>query len=133
MLNVLAFVISVCVAADISRRIYLSRLVFIQLCQPTSVAWMVWLYPLPFLLPFFGRSFFIWILYRIPLGMCFFIPALMSARATRKCFEVSGDGNVKPALAAVDMATTAGIMGIMGILAFAGLCWAFGWPKAYVE
>jgi hypothetical protein len=133
MLNVLAFIISVCVAADISRRVHLSRAVFTRLAQPTSVAWMVWLYPLPFVLPFFGRSFYIFFLYRIPLGMLFFVPAVMSARATRKCFELCGDGNVKPALAAVEMTTTAGIMGMMVILVLAGLCWAFGLPKAHVQ
>ena len=68
-------------------------------------------------------------LYRIPLGTLFFIPALMSARATRKCFELSGDGRVKPALAAIDMATTAGIMGIAGVLLLTVLVWMFGWAK----
>jgi hypothetical protein len=129
MFQVTALIILVCIAVDISRRVHLSRAVFIQLSQPTSIAWQVWLYPLPFLLPLFAKSFFALILYRIPLGALFFIPALISARATRKCFELSGDGRVKPALAAIDMATTAGMMGIAGVLILTILLWVFGGGK----
>ena len=119
MLQLAALIILACVAVDISRRVHLSRAVFTQLSQPTSIAWQVWLYPLPFLLPLFAKSFFAFILYRIPLGTLFFIPALMSARATR----------VKPALAAIEMTTTAGIMGIAGVLILTTLAWVFGWGK----
>jgi hypothetical protein len=133
MLQIAALIVLACIAADISRRVHLSRAVFTQLAQPTSVAWMVWLYPVPFLLPLFAKSFFAFFLYRIPLGILFFIPALMSARATRKCFELSGDGRVKPALAAIELTTTAGIMGASGVLILSFLCWVCGWPKAYVQ
>jgi hypothetical protein len=129
MLQILALVILVCVAADISRRVYLSRTVFAQLGQPTSLAWEVWLYPLPFFLPLFAKSFFAFVLFRIPLGIVFFVPALISARATRKCFEVSGDNRVKPALTAVDTSLCAGYMGIMGVVILSSLAWVFGWAK----
>jgi hypothetical protein len=129
MLQIVALIILACVAADISRRVHLNREVFTQLGQPTSLMWLVWLYPVPFLLPVFAKSLFAFLLYRIPIGVLFFIPALMSARATRKCFEVSGDGRVRPALAAVDMTTTAGILGIMGVLILTVLVWMFGWAK----
>src|SRR5258707_15642857 len=98
MLQILALIILACVAADISRRVHLNRAVFEQLGQPTSIAWLVWLYPLPFFLPLFAKSFFAFVLYRIPLGILFFVPALLSASANRKCFEVSGDGRGRPAL-----------------------------------
>jgi hypothetical protein len=127
MLQILALIILVCVAADISRRIYLTRAVFTQLAQPTSIAWLVWLYPLPFLLPIFAKSFFAFFLFRVPLGILFFLPALISARATRKCFEVASDGRVKPALAAVEITALAGIMGIMGVLILTFLVWIFRW------
>src|ERR1051325_575309 len=115
MLQILALIVLTCVAADISRRVHLNRPVFAPVGQPTSIAWLVWLYPLPFFLPLFAKSFFAFVLFRIPLGILFFVPALISARATRKCFEVSGDGRVKPALAAIDTTLCAGIMGIMGV------------------
>jgi hypothetical protein len=127
MLQILTLIILVCVAADISRRVHLSRAVFAQLSQPTTIAWLVWLYPLPFFLPLFAKSFFAFVLFRVPLGALFFVPALMSARATRKCFELSGDGRVKTALAAVDMTTCAGIMGIMAVFILTFLVWIFGW------
>jgi hypothetical protein len=127
MLQILTLIILTCIAADISWRVHLSRSVFAQLSQPTSIAWLVWLYPLPFLLPLFAKSFFAFVLFRVPLGALFFVPALMSARATRKCFELSGDGRVKPAMAAVDMTTCAGIMGIMAVFILTYLIWLFGW------
>ena len=133
MLQILALIVLACVAADISRRIYLNQAFFEELKEPISVAWLVWLYPLPFFLPLFAKSFFAFFLYRIPLGMLFFIPALISARASRKCFELSCDSRAKPALAAVEMTTTAGVMGIMGIVILSFMCWVFGWPKAYVQ
>jgi hypothetical protein len=129
MLQILALIILACVAVDISRRVHLNRAIFTELGQPTSIAWLVWLYPLPFFLPLFAKSYFAFMLFRVPLGTLFFIPALMSARATRKCFEISGDGRVKPAMAAVDMTTCAGIMGIMAVFILAFLTWIFGWPK----
>jgi hypothetical protein len=133
MLQIAALIILVCLAADISRRVRLCSAVFTELRQPMSVAWMVWLYPVPFLLPLFAKSFFALLLYRIPLGVIFFIPGLMTARASRKSFELSGDGRVKPALAAVEMTTTTGLLGIMGIMILCFICWMFGWPKAYVQ
>jgi len=129
MLQIAALIILACVAADISRRVHLARAVFAQLSQPTSIAWLVWLYPVPFLLPLFAKSFFAFMLYRIPIGVLFFIPALMSARATRRCFELSGDDRVKPALAAIDITTTAGMMGIAAVLILTVLVWVFGWAK----
>jgi hypothetical protein len=126
-LQILALIILASVAVDISRRVHLNRAIFTQLGQPTSIAWLVWLYPLPFFLPLFAKSYFAFMLFRVPLGVLFFVPALMSANATRKCFELSGDGRVKPALAAVDMTTCAGIMGIMGVLILTFLTWIFGW------
>jgi hypothetical protein len=129
MLQILALIILACVAVDISRRVHLNRAIFTELGQPTSIAWLVWLYPLPFFLPLFAKSYFAFMLFRVPLGTLFYIPALMSARATRKCFEMSGDGRVKPAMAAVDMTTCAGIMGIMAVFILAFLTWIFGWPK----
>jgi hypothetical protein len=127
MLQILVLIILASVAVDISRRVHLNRAVFTQLGQPTSIAWLVWLYPLPFFLPLFASPFFGFVLFRVPLGVLFFVPALLSARATRKCFELSGDVRVKPALAAVDMTTCAGIMGIMGVLVLTSLVWLFGW------
>ncbi len=129
MLQILALFILVCVATDISRRVYLNRAVFAQLGQPTSIGWLVWLYPLPFFLPLFAKSFFAFVLFRIPLGILFFIPALMPAWATRRCLELSGDDRVKPALAAIDMTTCAGIMGIMAVLILAFLAWILGFGK----
>ena len=129
MLQILALIILACVAADISRRVYLNRAVFAQLGQPTSIAWLVWLYPLPFFLPLFAKSFFSFTFFRVPLGVLFFVPALLSARATRKCFEVSGDDRVKPALVAVEMTVSAGIMGVMGVVMLTVLVWIFGWDR----
>src|SRR6266568_4768687 len=110
MLQILALLILTGVAVDVSRRVYSHRAVFAQLHQTTAVAWLVWLYPLPFL---------------FPLCALFFVPALISARTNQKCFEKSGDARVKPALAAVYAASCAGVMGIMGVLVLTFYAWIF--------
>jgi hypothetical protein len=123
MLQILALVMMVSIAADISRRVHLSRDFFAELSQPTSIAWLVWLFPLPFLLPLFAKSFFAAVLFRVPLGTLFFLPALISARETRRCFELSGDGRVKPAMAAVNLTTNTAILGIVAVLALSVIAW----------
>src|SRR6266567_9598389 len=116
MLQILALLILTGVAVDIARRVYCNRAVFARLRQTTAIGWFVWLYPLPFFLPLLDRPFFVALLFRIPIGALFFVPALISARANQKCFELSGDDRVKPALTAVHTTLCAGIMGIMGVL-----------------
>ncbi len=123
MLQIIAFLILTGVAVDVSRRVYRLRAIFSEFGQHTSVAWLVWLFPMPFFLPVFAKSFFAFFLFRIPLGILFFIPALISARRNQDCFERSGDGRVKPALAAVHTVSLAAIMGIMGVLAFCMYLW----------
>jgi hypothetical protein len=128
-LQIAALIILACLAVDISRRVYANRALFDEAGQTTTLAWLVWLYPLPFIFPFFGKSLFVFLLYRIPLGVLFFVLALLSARETRKCFETSRDPRIKPALAAVDLAVTTGILGIMGVLVLGLLSWLFGWGR----
>jgi len=123
MLQILAFLVLTGVAIDVSRRVYGLRAIFVEFGQHTSIAWLVWLFPLPFFLPLFAKSFFAFFLFRIPLGVLFFVPALFSARRNQDCFERSGDGRVKPALAAARTASLAAIMGIMGVLVFCLYLW----------
>jgi hypothetical protein len=125
MLQILALLILTGVAVDISRRVYSQRAVFAQLHQTTAVAWLVWLYPLPFFFPLFAKSFFVFFLFRIPFGALFFVPALILASANQRCFEKSGDCRVKPALAAVYTASCAGMMGVMGVLVLTFYSWVF--------
>ena len=125
MLQILALLILTGVAIDVSRRVYAHRAVFAELRQDTAVAWLVWLFPLPFFLPLFAKSFFAFYLFRIPLGVLFFVPGLILARRNQDRFERSGDGRVKPALAAVHTASCAGIMGIMGVLVLTFYLWVF--------
>jgi hypothetical protein len=125
MLQILALLILTGVAIDVSRRVYAQRTIFTEFRQHASIAWLVWLFPLPFLLPLFAKSFFALFLFRIPLGVLFFVPALLSARRNQDCFERSGDGRVKPALAAAHTVSLAAIMGIMGVLVFTFYLWVF--------
>ena len=125
MLQIFALLILTGVAIDIARRIYSNRAIFLELGQPTAIAWLIWLYPLPFLLPLFAKSFFVLFLFRIPMGALFFVPALIAARGNQRCLELAGSDRVKPALAAVYIAQCAGIMGMMGVLMLCFLLWIF--------
>jgi|ERR1017187_574808 hypothetical protein len=123
MLQILALLLLTGAAVDIARRVYCHRAIFAQLRQTTAIAWLVWLYPLPFFLPLLDKSFFALLLFRIPIGILFFVPALISARANQKCFEMSGDDRVKPALAVVHITLCAGIMGIMEVFVLTFAVW----------
>lgn len=128
LLQIGALIILTCIAADISRRVHLNRSVFAEFGQPTSIDWLVWLYPVPFILPLISKPLAL-LIFRVPMGMLVYIPAVMSAWTSRKRFELSGDGRVKPALAAVELASTAGIMGMMGVVLISLLAWLFGMAK----
>jgi hypothetical protein len=126
MLQILALLLLAGAAVDIARRVHCHRAVFARLHQTTAIAWLVWLYPLPFFLPLFAKSFFAFLLFRIPIDAVFFVPALISARKNQKCFEKSGDNRVKPAFAVVHTTLCAGIMGIMGVFVLTFYLWIFG-------
>ena len=125
MLQILALLILIAVAVDVSRKVYSHRAVFAELHQSTVVAWFVWLFPVPFLLPLFTKSFFVFYFFRLPFGILFFVPALIVARRNQDCFERSGHGRVKPARVAVSTASCAAIMGIAGVLALSFYLWMF--------
>ena len=129
MLQIVALIILACIAVDISRRVYANRTLFDETGQTTTLAWLVWLFPLPFLFPLFGKTLFVFVLFRIPLGALFFVPALLSARETRKAFEVSRNPRIKPALSAVDLAVTTGMLGVIGVVILSMLSWFFGWGR----
>ena len=123
MFQIIALLLLTAAAVDIARRVYCHRAVFALLHQTTAIAWLVWLYPVPFFLPLFAKSFFAFLLFHIPIGALFFIPAMILARQNQKCFEMSGDDRVKPALAVVDTTLFSGIMGIMGVFLLALYSW----------
>ena len=125
MLQILALLLLLGAAVDVTRRVYGHRAVFAQLHQTAAIAWQVWLFPIPFFLPLFAKSFFAFLLFQIPTSILFFVPALISARKNQKAFEMSGDGRVKLALVAVYTTQCAGIMGIMGVLLITLYFWVF--------
>jgi len=111
-----------CLAVETTRRIYRHRGVFAELGQTTAVMWLIWLCPLPLLLPLLSRQF--WLLFfPLPSAVMFFIPALVVAITNRQRFDRSGDGRVKPAAAAVDQVVTFTVMGMAGMLVFTVMLW----------
>ena len=122
MLQAAAIFLLFCLAGETSRKIYRERAVFLQHQQTTIAAWLVWLCPLPLILPFVSREF--WLLFfPLPLASLFFLPAIVVARGNHRCFDKSGDDRVKPAAAAVDQLVTFGLMGMAGMLVFTLLLW----------
>ena|SRR5437763_1267384 len=122
MLQAIAILLLLCLAIDTTRKVYSQRAIFLELGQSTMAAWLVWLCPLPLLLPFVSRQF--WVLFfPVPISALFFLPALLIANANRKCFEKSGDGRVRSAAATVDGLITFGYMGMAGMLVFTIWLW----------
>jgi hypothetical protein len=84
---------------------------------------LVWLYPVPLLLPYLDRHFWSFF-FPLPIAELFFVPAMLLALINRRCFDKSGDDRVKPAAAAVDHLITFGFMGIMGTLLITISLWS---------
>ena len=123
MLQLIALCLLVWFAIHTTGAFWREQAVFSRLGQTTAVRWLVWLYPLPFVLPLLHRPL-IWLLFfPIPLAALFFAPAIVTAAQNRKCFDKSGDDKVRPATAAVDNVITVGIMGILGTFALTAWLW----------
>jgi len=123
MLQVIALCLLVWVAFETTRVCHRERTVFLELRQTDAVKWLVWLYPLPFALPFLHHPMMWLLFFPIPFSAFFFAPAIAIAVQNRRCFDKSGDDRVKPAASAADNVITAGIMGIMGTLVFTVFLW----------
>jgi len=122
MLQIVAILLLLCLAIDTTRKVYSQRAVFLEHRQSTMAAWLVWLCPLPLVLAFLSREF--WVLFfPLPIAAMFFVPALVIANTNRKGFQKSGDGRVKSAAATVDGLLTFGYMGMAGMLVFTIWLW----------
>ncbi|HVV72593.1 MAG TPA: hypothetical protein VHI52_14020 [Verrucomicrobiae bacterium] len=122
MLQGIAIFLLLCLAIDTTRKIYAQRAIFSEHGQSIMAAWLVWLCPLPLVLPFVSRQF--WVLFfPIPISALFFVPALVVANVNRKSFEKSGDNRVKSAAATVAGLITFGCMGLAGMLVFTVWLW----------
>src|SRR2546426_1026808 len=96
MLQVIALCLLVWVSVETTRVFHRERTVFLELRQTDAVKWLVWLYPLPFALPFLHHPMMSLLFFPIPFGAFFFAPAIAIAVENRKCFDKSGDDRVKP-------------------------------------
>jgi len=125
MLQIFAIILLVSLAVQTTSAVHSKRAVFAEMKQTTAVQWLIWLYPLPVVLPWLGRVFF-YLFYPLPIGALFFVPALVVARKVRKKLEISGHPGAKDAARAMDHVVTFGIMAIMGLLVVTGWCWLPG-------
>ncbi len=123
MLQILALCLLFWAAVAATRALHRERAVFLELGQTTAAQWLVWLYPLPFALPLLHRPLLGPLFYPIPFSALFFAPAVAVAMQNLRRFDRSGDDRVKSAAAAADYVVTAGVLGIMGTLAFTGYLW----------
>src|SRR5947209_6661880 len=111
MLQVIAILLLICLAIYATRQIQLQRDVFVEERQTTAAQFLVWLYPLPFILPVLDHLF--WgLFFPVPIAALFFAPAMAVATVNRKRFDRSGNPRVKPARNAMDHVVTFGIMGV---------------------
>ena len=123
MLQIAALCLLVWAAAASSLALHRERSVFSAHGQSTSAKWLVWLYPLPFVLPLLDRSLVWFFFFPLPLSAACFVPAMVLAVQNRRRFEGSGDDRAKAAAAAVDYVITAGTLGIIATFLLTAFLW----------
>ena len=98
------------------------RSVFAEFRQTTAIRWWIWLFPLTYLAPFFGRIF--WrLFFPAPLGFVLFLPALILARRNRRRFERSGTDRTKAAEQVLSRVLSFGAMALIGLLVPTAIYW----------
>jgi hypothetical protein len=123
MAAVIAFVLLVGFAVETTRKVQLARPIFSEMRQTDSIKWLVWLYPLPFVLPYVHGPLLTVLFFPVPLSLLFFAPAILVAYRNQRSFERSGDDRVKRAESILHSVTTAGFLAIMCSLAITIRYW----------
>jgi hypothetical protein len=123
MLQILALICLIGVAIDTARTVQRERAVFAEFGQTTAIKWLVWLYPLPLVIPIFVPSLARYLLFPIPLGIVFFLPAIAVGKLNHRCFQRAGTDRVDRAERAADHVVMSGVFAALGFLGFAFVLW----------
>jgi|ERR1043166_668269 hypothetical protein len=108
------------VAANL--KIKKEEVVFREFGQSTAIRWLIWLYPLPLLLPFVYSPLTGLLLIPLPLDVLFFLPAVVCAKANKKAFQRTGTDRARRAEEAADYVITSGLIAMLGAV-FCSLFW----------
>jgi hypothetical protein len=122
MLQIIGIFLLGWLAIETTRVVYQHHALFSELQISLVTPWLVWLFPLPLVLPMIHRVF-LYLNYPIPLGAIFFLPGIIVARQTGRRFDQSGHPRAKPIITAMAHVVTFGIMGMMGICVFTVFLW----------
>ena len=118
MLQILAIIGLIGVAMETARTVRRERAIFVEFGQTTAVEWLVWLYPLPLVIPLFVPQSVGFLLFPIPLGILFFLPAMAVGYLNRQCFQRAGTDRVDRAQNAADHVV---MSGVLAMLVFGGV------------
>jgi hypothetical protein len=126
MLYIVALIALVGVATDTARAVHRERAVFAELGQTTVIKWLVWLYPLPLVIPLLGPSAARYLLFPVPLGVLFFVPAIAAGLRNQRRFERAGTDRVDRAQRAAGYVVMSGVLAAIGLPFFPLLTWLLG-------
>jgi hypothetical protein len=122
MLQIFAIILLGALAMRTSWVINQKSEIFAEVQQSKAVQWLVWLFPLPFVLPFLDR-FFWHSFFPLPLAALFFVPGIVMARNAHSGFDRSGNLKRKEAASTMGHVVTFGILGVMGVCIFTIYWW----------
>jgi hypothetical protein len=123
MLHIILLIALIAVATDTVRAVHRERKMFAEFGQTTAIEWLVWLYPLPLAIPILIPPLARYLLFPIPFGVLFFLPAIVVATLNRRRFERAGTDRVDRAQRAADHALMSGMLAVIAFLCVALVLW----------
>ncbi len=123
MLQIVLLFALIGIAIDTARTVNRERDIFAEFGQTTAVTWLVWLYPLPLVIPIVNTSLARHLFFPVPFGILFFLPAIAVAAANRRRFECAGTDRADRAQRAADRVVMSGVLGALGFLGIAAVSW----------
>jgi hypothetical protein len=123
MLQVILIMALIGIAIDTTRTVRRNRALFAEFKQTTAVQWLVWLYPLPLVIPIFDPSLVTYLVFPLPLGILLFLPAITVATVNRRHFERAGTDRADRAQQAADRVIMSGVLAVICFLAVAVVSW----------
>jgi len=123
MLQIILLIALIGIAMDTTRTVQRNRGIFAEFGQTTAVKWLVWLYPLPLAIPIISLSLARYLVFPLPLGILFFLPAIAVAAVNRRHFERAGTDRADRAQRAADRVVMSGVLAAIGFLGVALVPW----------
>jgi len=125
LIGIIALIAYGSLAWNTSRLVSRNRVLFDEFRVPTAFSAWAWLFPVPPILLLIPIPIIFFLTFGFGVGVLFFVPGVITARRTKVRFETAGTDRVDTVQRAAGQVFFAGIMGMMAVVAYAVIIWAF--------